>query len=302
MGSKALALYEQARAATTAAERRELLDTFAQAQRQLDASRRSSPRQPNSARGLRRRVRSRANRPKASPISSPLAAPVALPAEAPRRCSPRRPSAGPRRQPLKAAHRRAPSRRWKRHADDGRARRPPRCSKLLDDPGDDRRGAADRREVGQGRALKARPKSRARRCSRELGDATASDERRAEAAASLLVVAVARAGDAARNRSRCWPTPAAPAPLKTRLDRGARRESRPRRGRRADRRARRNATRRRSSIRSCGVPNRRLRAARRAERRHESRRRNSGPGNVARLRTHPNRQVARAGGDAARFG
>ena len=144
----------------------------------------------------------------------------------PRACSSRLPAAGPDAAPLKASVVRAVA-RMEGGAIALDAPTTAALQTLLDDPGDDGRGAADRGEVGQGR--RADGEGRQLRCSgmlRELGDA-ASERRRAGSTAPAACSRVpARRAEALSAIAPMLSDAAAPAALKGRLDRRARRDRR----------------------------------------------------------------------------
>ena len=203
MGSSALALYERARGATTAAERKAVLDTLREGDRQLDAvgDRRGGDRAGADLRRERARLRASAG------------------ADRFRRRRPARRRAGQCRAAARLGRGR---RRLEASAaqGDGRPRRSPgwtaaRSHGRGDDrgaaeaarrSGDDGGGAADRREVGQGgrvqRQRRARGRALARRARRR------DDERRPPRRARREPAR--RAGSVAPRRSprsrRCSPT------------------------------------------------------------------------------------------------
>ena len=298
MGSKALTLYEQTRQATTVAERRELLDTFAQGDGQLDqvghrrrgrrncAGRLRRPRRfaADTRRGPRRSDRGGCAR-RAAGGCRPV-------------CWPWRQSAGPGASPLKAALARAVAQMSGTLTMD--AATTAAVGALLARSRRDRGDAADRREVGQQRRAEERGGGACRRgrtsARRRVGERRGPrrgrrrPDRAAVAGAPQTLPAIEALLDR-RRHARCRSRPgswrcsaAIPAPTSTP-----------------------SSSPRAAKTRLPAVfdqimqrPESTAARARRAWRPAASRSAQLGPGNVARLRTHPKREIGRAGRDAAR--
>ena len=212
MGSKALALYEKTRQATTAAERRELIDTFARATDNWTKSAIAAGAVETApAAYVAESFAGTPDEDLADLVA--VAAPGALPAEAARLLAVAA-KAGADASPLKAALARSVAQMSGTLAMD--AATTAAVGALLADPGATAATLPIVARWDTAGTLKAEAESRAGAVERQLADASATDEVRAEAAGGLISLPSRRAETLPKVEA-LLTAEATPVPLKTRL-------------------------------------------------------------------------------------
>ena len=212
MGSKALALYEQARAATTTAQRKTVFDSFAAATDNWTRSALVAAATDQAPSYVAEALAY--DRPQALTEFVVAVLPAALPAHAGQLLVAAA-GAGPGAVALKASIVRAVA-RMEGGAISVDAATTPALQKLLDDPATTAAALPIVAKWDKAGVLSVQADSHAQRMLRELGDATSSDDRRGDSAGGLLAVPARRA-QALSTIAPMLADPAVPAPLKGRL-------------------------------------------------------------------------------------